>query len=202
MIVIGLCGNSGSGKSTVCRVFSNYGIPSIDADLVYRDLTAPNRDLTKRLSERFGKDVLSPDLSLDRKALSKIVFSDRSETLLKELNKITHSSIIEETKSRIRELSEKGARAVIFDAPLLFESGFDKECDVVICVCAHREEKIKRIMQRDNVSFEMANKRIDSQTSEDFLKAHSDFVINSGDEYPDAEIQVKKIIKNIFNSEV
>ncbi len=202
MIIIGLCGNSGSGKSTVCKIFSKYGIPSIDADMVYRELTTPNAKLTKKLSERFGNEILNDDLSLNRRALSKIVFSDDSCELLKELNKITHSSVIEETKKRIGALAENGENAVIFDAPLLFESGFDKECDLIISVCADREEKINRIIMRDNVTREMAVKRIEAQLSEDFLKQNSDFVINSGENYPDAEIQIKEIIKNIFNNEV
>ena len=202
MIVIGLCGNSGSGKSTVCHIFSKYGIPSIDADLVYRDLTVPDAELTKKLSERFGNEILSADGALNRKALSAVVFSDRSASLLKELNSITHSSIIAETKKRICNFSKKGNKAVIFDAPLLFESGFDKECNVIISVCAPREEKIKRIMQRDNISEETANKRLDSQLSEAFLTEHSDFVINSGEGHPDTDTQIRKIIKNIFNSEV
>ena len=202
MIIIGLCGNSGSGKSTVCKIFSKYGIPSIDADMVYRELTTPNAKLTKKLSERFGKEILNDDRSLNRRELSKIVFSDNSEELLKELNKITHSSVIEETKKRIAALAEKGEKAVIFDAPLLFESGFDKECDLIVSVCAEKEEKIARIIKRDNVTMELALKRIESQLSEDFLKANSDFVINTGAEHHDAEIQIKEIIKNIFNSEV
>ena len=202
MIIIGLCGNSGSGKSTVCKIFEKYGIPSIDADLVYRELTAPGRELTKKLSERFGNEILNDDLSLNRRALSSIVFSDESGSLLAELNRITHSSIIEETKKRIAGFSKQGVDAVIFDAPLLFESRFNKECDVIISVCASKEEKISRIMQRDSLTRELATKRIDSQLSEDFLKENSDFVIMSGEGYPDTKIQIKKIIKNIFNSEV
>ena len=198
MIIIGLCGNSGSGKSTVCKIFAKYGLPSIDADLVYRELTASETELTKKISERFGNETLNADLSLNRKALAGIVFADNSEALLAELNKITHSSIIKETKKRIEFFSKEGVDAVIFDAPLLFESGFNNECNVIISVCAPQEEKIERIIQRDNVTREIAEKRLNSQLSEEFLRENSDFVINSGEEYPDAEIQIKKIIKNIF----
>ena len=93
MTIIGLCGNSGSGKGTVCESFLNYGIPSIDADLVYRDLTVVNSSLTQELSDKFGSEILNTDLSLNRKALADIVFSDKSGGLLRQLNKITHSPI-------------------------------------------------------------------------------------------------------------
>ncbi len=202
MIIIGLCGNSGSGKGTVCNSFLKYGVPSIDTDLVYRELTVSGASLTNKLKDRFGPEILNSDLSLNRKALADIVFSDATGQLLNELNRITHSSIIAEAENRINELSKSGIRAVIFDAPLLFESGFDKKCSVIITVTAEKDDKIKRIIQRDGISYENAIKRLNSQLSEEFLVEHSDYVISNVGSIEQIDFQVEKIVKNILNCEV
>ena len=202
MFIIGLTGNSGSGKGTVCKSFLKFGIPSIDADVIYRDLTSIGTVLNKELSENFGDDILNEDLSLNRKALAKIVFSDPSGDLLKKLNKITHTHIISETEKRIKDLEKNGVSAVIFDAPLLFESGFDKKCDVIITVSATNDDKISRIMQRDNIDHSKAVARINAQLNESFLIERSDYVINNVGDVADIDLQVKKIIKNIFKCEV
>ena len=201
MIIIGLCGNSGSGKSTVCEYFSKYGITSINADLVYRDLTTPGSELNKKISMHFGNDVLNEDLSLNRKVLAEIVFSDTTGENRLLLNKITHSAVIEETLSRIELLRAKGERAVIFDAPLLFESGFDKKCDVIIALTADREIKIERIMRRDNIDYEKASLRINAQIEEKFLVEHADYVIDTTDD-SDIEFRIKQITEIILKCEV
>lgn len=202
MIVIGLCGNSGSGKGTVCNIFKKYGISSIDADKVYHDLTAkPSSELNQKLAERFGREILNDDLSLNRKALSKIVFSDDSGKLLSALNAITHSAVIARTEQILDELSKRGERAAIFDAPLLFESGFNKKCDVIIAVTADSETKIDRITARDNISREAAIKRINAQLSEIFLQNNADYVINNVGGEEELEAQIKMIIKKLYKCE-
>ena len=202
MTIIGLCGNSGSGKGTVCKIFLEHGIPSIDADLVYRELTVVNSTLTQKLAANFGSEILNADLSLNRKALADVVFADKTASLLRQLHKITHSSIITEAERRISDMEKSGIKAVIFDAPLLFESEFDKKCDFIIAVTANKNEKIQRIMQRDGIDYKRADARISSQLSEEFLIEHSDFVIENTGSVDDLNSSVQKIIKNIFNCEV
>jgi len=199
MIIIGLCGNSGSGKGTVSKSFLRYGVPSIDADAVYRNLTLPNSKLNYLLAEHFGPDVLNADNSLNRAELSKIVFSDKSGKFLNELNKMTHFHILAEAEKQIADYDKDGVKAVIFDAPLLFESGFDKKCNVIITVAASLTDKLNRIIKRDGIDFNKANARIHSQLSEEFLKEHSDFVIENNGSLENIDTQVDKIIKNIFN---
>ena len=198
MIIIGLCGNSGSGKGTVCKSFLKYGIPSVDADLVYRELTSSDSPLLNELAQKFGNEILNSDGSFNRKALANIVFSDKSGKLLSDLNKITHSRVIAEAEKRMDKFREEGKKAVIFDAPLLFESGFDKKCDILIAVTASKEEKIRRIIQRDGIDYETAEKRLNSQYSEEFLKSNADYVIDNIGDTSDIEFSVKKIINNIF----
>ena len=182
MIIIGLCGGSGAGKGTVAGFFAKCGIPSINADEVYKDISGVGSQLLSRLREAFGDEIITENGELDRRALSSLVFSEEGrETRLPILNKITHSAVIEETERRISELGSAGIDAVIFDAPQLFESGFDKKCDAVISVIADKETRIKRIMARDGISRERAVSRIDSQLSDEFFAKNSDFIIvNNG----------------------
>ena len=182
--IIGLCGGSGSGKGAVSHAFSSLGIPSIDADAVYRDLTAKGSPLLETLKNEFGADIITDDGELDRKRLSALVFSESGRSkLLPVLNSITHSAVIAETLRRIESLRESGVPAVIFDAPQLFESGFDKSCDVIIAVIADKEKRIERIIKRDMISRERALARIDSQLSDQYLIERSHYtIINNGSE--------------------
>ena len=196
MIVIGLCGGSGSGKGKVAEIFASLGVPSIDADLVYRDLTVSNSPLVKKLSDRFGDSITDETGALDRAALSKIVFSDKKA--LEDLNKISHEHILAETERRISELSKIGYRYVIFDAPLLFESGFDKKCDVTICVVADRELRIRRIIIRDSISRQRAEARIAAQLSDEFLIGKCDYVIYNNDSEDSLHKEVASIANKII----
>ena len=182
--IIGLCGGSGSGKSAVSRAFSTLGIPSIDADMVYRDLTKKGSPLLETLAEKFGTDIITDNGELDRRRLSSLVFSESGrEKLLPVLNSVTHSAVIAEALRRIDLLRQSGARAVIFDAPQLFESGFDKSCDVIVAVIADREKRIDRIMSRDGITRERAVARIDSQLSDQYLIERSNYtIVNNGTE--------------------
>ena len=183
MTIIGLCGGSGSGKGTVARFFDEYGIPSIDADAVYRDITKPGADLVRKLGLTFGGSVIDENGGLNRVELSKIVFDPANKQLLDKLNKITHEFIIEETMVRIETFELEGVEFVVFDAPLLFESGFDKKCDIIISVLADKDIRVERIIARDNITADKAKARIASQLSDEFLIERSDYVIyNNGSE--------------------
>ena len=137
MKVIGLCGGSGSGKGAVSRIFAEIGIPSIDTDAVYRRMTLSDSPCMRALAAEFGKEIINSLGGLDRARLASIVFNDPSR--LKTLNKIAHSFILDETRRRLAEYSDEGFPAAVVDAPVLFESGFDKECDEIICVLADSE---------------------------------------------------------------
>lgn len=178
MKVIGLCGGSGSGKGMVCRIFAEKNIPCIDTDAVYRELTSQPGPCLYALAEEFGKEIITEGGFLNREYLRKIVFGqENSETKLKRLNEISHNYILEETRRRLIGYENDGALIAIVDAPVLFESGFDSECDVVVSVIADREIRIDRIMNRDSVTRDAAEKRIDAQLSDKEIISRSDFVI-------------------------
>jgi len=191
MIIIGLTAPIGCGKSYVAQIFAKKGIPTVDTDEVYHSLVNSPTPLVKRLAMEYGDDIVAPDGSLDRKKLAPIVLSDRNK--LDMLNKITHSAVIAETERIIAELSEKGIKAVTVQVPLMFESGYDKRCDTVVCVVADTNVRISRICKRDGCSEEIAKKRIKNQKEIEFYIANSDEkVYNNG--YENIEEQILPIL--------
>lgn len=173
--VIGLTGQSGAGKTTVSRVFSQNGFAVIDADIISREVTEKGQPCLTELSEAFGSGIINPDGTLNRKRLGSIVFSDREK--LRQLNGIIYPYIIYRIISRIDELSEEGRELILLDAPTLFEANADDLCDLIISVTADESIRMSRIIARDGITPEAAKKRFESQYSEHFFVNHSDFVI-------------------------
>ena len=198
MKLIGLCGGSGSGKSFVCGIFNEYGILSINADRVYHDMISTDSECARELISVFG-NAISAGVGIDRAKLREVVFSSSGK--LKLLNEITHKHILAETRRLISRISETtDCKALIFDAPLLFESGFDKECDVTVCVVANEQTRINRIIERDSISIEDAKARISSQISNNELIKKCDYSIennSSVEKLREAVLEIKsKIIDN------
>ena len=184
MKVIGLCGRSGSGKGYVCERLEALGVPCVDTDAVYRRLTSPakkRRALVSELCRAFGKQVVAPDNSLDRSALGEIVFADAAA--LASLDRIAHKYILAEVRRILARYEKNGVAIACVDAPLLFESGFDAECDLTVCVTASEETRLRRIMRRDGIDEQAARRRLASQKSDDELRSLCDAVIvNDGDD--------------------
>ena len=195
MKVIGLCGGSGAGKGTVCSIFAELGIPSIDTDKLYHSLISTDSECTRELVSAFGSDVYA-NPGVDRKALRNIVFSSPENLAI--LNKITHKHILASVRSLIKNTGE--ARAIIIDAPLLFESGFDKECDVKICVIADEDVRIERITKRDGISPEIAKARIASQIPNDELKEICDYTIENNVGTDELRKHIQALNKTLFNN--
>ncbi len=195
--VIGLCGGSGSGKGAVSELFLRYGIPSIDTDEVYHELTAYMSQCLLELVSHFGSDIIENG-ALNRAALAKLVFSDGVKTRLDELNAITHKHILAKTREVLAKYRADGVAAAIVDAPLLFESGFNEECDIIISVIADIDTRISRIIERDGITREAALRRIASQKNDNWLKERSDFVIYNDNGITDLEVRVAEIAKKIL----
>ena len=143
MLTIGLAGGSGSGKGTVCAFFEELGFKAIDTDAVYRDLTKPNGECISALVREFGDDVLGEDGSINRKALSSIVFfGEGNEYRRNRLHKITHDMILNRVRLMLDEFRKEGIAYAIVDAPLLFESGFHNECNLIISVLSDEKSRV------------------------------------------------------------
>lgn len=192
MKIIGLCGSSGSGKGYISMLFNKYGVLSIDTDRVYRETTTKKgSECLLELTNEFGNSILTENGELYRPALAEIVFSDREK--LNKLNEITHKHIKKDTQALLEMYEGEGARAVIIDAPVLFESGFDKMCDFTVCVTSPVERKIDRIMTRDQITREQAIARLNSQKSDSELIELATYQIdNSGKELTS---QITSILK-------
>lgn len=199
MKIIGLCGGSGSGKGTVAKTFLNFGITSVDTDAVYHDMTSHKSPCLDALVDEFGADIISTDGALDRKKLSAIVFfADDSQQKREKLNKISHKFVLDKTREMLTDFENDGYKAALVDAPLLFESGFDKECDLIISVVAKKEVRVERIIKRDGIDECAAIRRINSQITDEELISRSDFVIENSGSTAELENQVASIAKKIL----
>lgn len=180
MMVIGLTGGIASGKSTIAAMLRHANIPVIDADELAREVTKENSPTLARITKQFGNGILTNHLSLDRKKLASIVFDDR--TLLKKLEAIIHPAIEELRKKQISALEQAGHPVCVYVAPLIFETGIDQSLDATILVTAKKEFVLERILKRDNLSQEDAQKRVDAQLSDDEKRKLADLIIeNNGD---------------------
>ncbi|MBR7100923.1 MAG: dephospho-CoA kinase [Clostridia bacterium] len=197
MIVIGLCGSSGSGKGYVCDIFKKYGVEYIDTDKVYQKIAVGGSPCVRELCNFFGDEIINSDGSLNRKMLSKRVFEgDNAAQHLKMLNRITHKYIREDVVRILSEFERSGVKAAIIDAPVLFESGFDSLCHVTVCVTAPRDLKLQRILERDKITRHKAEARIDSQLPDIRLRELCDYeIVNDGESNLDGEII--KVIRGI-----
>lgn len=193
MLVIGLTGGSGTGKGCVCSIFEEYGIPSIDTDKTSRLVCDVGKPCLSELVKLFGSSILNDDGSLNRPALASIAFSDTEKHKL--LNKTTHFYILNEVRSWLELQKSDGKIAAIVDAPLLYESGFDTECDLVIAVTAPIDTRIQRILSRDGITLEQAELRLSKQHPDLFYTKKADYVISNGGSLDD----LKKQIDAVFN---
>lgn len=190
-IIVGLTDPSGAGKTTVSKIFKENGFFVLNADLVARYIVSMD-ETTKVLAEHFGGVILKEDGTLNRSALADIVFTDSEK--LQELNDILFPLIC----SKVRETIRKYRREyVLLDAPQLFESGMNKECDFIVSVIAPHDVLVERIMGRDRINKESAEYRLLSQLSEEFFRDNSDFVIDTSHSIQETSREVQKIIDNI-----
>ncbi len=197
MVVIGLTGGSGCGKGYICRIFSDFGIKSADADKIYHGIVStPDSPCLAELSEYFGNEILKPDGSLNRVRLSQIVFARGAEKDLKYLNKTTHKYVLSECRKWLSEREADGDEAALVDAPMLFESGFDKECDFVVSVIADYAQRVKRLKERDGITETQIKARISVQHTDSFFKENSDYVIINNDGL-DIRRQIAEILHDI-----
>lgn len=195
MKTIGLCGGSGSGKGTVAACFASHGMPSIDADAVYHDITSHDSPCLRAIAARFGSEVIR-DGGLDRVALRNIVFSgDDAQAKNRELCSITHRYVLDVIRERIGEYARSGTAAVLVDAPMLFESGFNAECDLVIGVVSDENLRIARIMLRDGLRFDEAQRRIRAQLSDASLRHRCDIIIENNADIEALSRRVNEVSK-------
>ena len=181
MLVVGLTGPTGAGKSLVCRLLRDWDkISIVDCDQVARLVVEKGQRCLVDLAVEFSPMIIDPDGNLDRRRLVKLVFSDKKK--LRRMEEIMFPYILEETRERIAARRKAGDRAVFLDAPTLYQSGADALCDKVVAVLASTEGRLLRIMERDRLTLEEAGRRMGSQPSDSFFEARADYILrNDGD---------------------
>ena len=196
MLIIGLTGSSGSGKGYVDSVFAKNNIRYIDTDKIVHKLYEGGNECVEEIRHSFGDGVIFPDGSVNRKRLGEIVFGDRSALDL--LNHTVHRYVAAIVSDLIDQCKKNNEKALVIDAPMLFESGLDRVCDIKLAVVADEKTKIERIMNRDGISAESAALRLGNQHSDVFFIYNCDFVIynNAGD---DAEKQIADFIRKYLH---
>lgn len=181
VMVIGLTGQTGAGKSTVSKVFVQNGFRLIDADAISRHVVARGSHCLADLQECFTGAILTPDGELDRKVMASIAFSDHRK--LEMLNTIMYPYIVGEILRMIHRFSQQNHKLILLDAPTLFESRADDFCDLIISVVAKPELRMQRIMERDHISEKAAQQRMEMQLTEEFFRLHSDTVLENNSSF-------------------
>lgn len=182
-MIIGVTGPSGAGKSLFCSFFREKGFTVLDCDEIYHHLTSAPSECTAELSlpENFGPSVIRADGSLDRMVLASIVFKPGAENKLLRLNEITHKYVHREVLDTISALPP-GTPGVVVDAPLLFQAGFDADCDFTVAILAPKDLRLSRLKIRDNISDQKLRARLDAAPSDDYYISRCDrVVVNTGD---------------------
>jgi len=197
MKIIGLTGGIASGKSIVASVFRELGAIILDADQIARLVVLPHQPAWEDIVEFFGPQVVNEDESLDRAKIGEIVYNNPDS--LKELNRITHPRIMQYYKDEMRRIKlEQPDAIVILEVPLLYETNMDKLCQQVVVVCVDRETQIKRLMERDKMSYEDAVRRINAQMPMDEKVRRADFVIDNRGSMEETKEKATKYYKEIL----
>jgi dephospho-CoA kinase len=179
MRIYGLTGGIASGKSSVGRMFRKLGAPVIDADQLARDVVLPGSEALAEIEQRFGKEVLQSDGSLDRKKLGALVFADAEAR--QALNRITHPRIAAAGQKAIQSLAQAGETLALYEAALIVENGLHESMHGLIVVSLPETTQIERLQARDGISKEEAAARIASQLPlAEKLKVATYVIDNSG----------------------
>lgn len=196
---IGLTGGIGSGKTTAAEFFAALGVPVISADKISRNALTKGGACYDRVIETFGMGILHDDGTIDRKALANIIFSD--ETKRHALNEIVHPYVLETMFKEANTLRKDHTSTImLFDIPLLYESGMDKDMDANILVVCDEETRIHRIMERDGTTREAAKARIQSQMPEDEKRAMADYILDNNFSQSHLKKQVTALYKKLTES--
>lgn len=173
-MVIGITGNSGTGKSEIAKLLAEkINAEIINADLVAKKLSEPGNIYNEKIVELFGEEILE-NKKINRKKLADIIYNNSQKREL--LNNLTYIYVGNEIKHMVKLIKNQN---VIIDAPLLFESGLDKFCDFTIAVFADEKTKVERICKRDGIDESIAKSRLSIQEKIEYYKTRADYILEN-----------------------
>lgn len=192
---VGLTGGIATGKSHVRAAFESLGVPTIDADILARDAVAPATPGLAAVVERFGRDVLGPDGSLDRRRLGERVFRDAEAR--RDLEAIIHPTVQRAIDGWFASLDPARHPLAVADIPLLFETGRAADFDTVIVTICDGATQLKRIVERDRVTEDEALRRIAAQWPLEEKVHGADYVIRTDGTVADTNAQVRMVYERL-----
>lgn len=198
MFKLGLTGGIATGKTTISNYLKTKGIPVLDADEYARKVVEPGTPGLTDIVNTFGKQVLQSDGSLNRKLLGQIIFNDM--TARQKLNDITHPQIQQMMTDELQKLAKGKTPLVILDIPLLLENHNIAGADAIMVVTVPESIQLNRLMQRNNLTKEEAQRRIDAQMPLSEKEKLADFIVDNSGTIANTLTQVDKVIQNITES--
>ena len=191
--IIGLAGGIGSGKSTITKYFNNIGIQSVDADDVARLVVQPNTHCLKMIQQRYSDEILLEDGTLNRSALRKIIFDQPEEKTW--LEQLTYPVIRDEIQKQLSQISSKYALLV---HPLMFETKQNFICKLVIAIDVPADKQLQRVINRDKIDKESAEKIMATQLSNKDRIERADLILENAGDITKMNAKVLKLHKKIL----
>jgi dephospho-CoA kinase len=190
---VALTGGIATGKSSVRRRFAHHGVPTIDADGLAHAVIAPGTSGAARVVERFGPEVRAPDGSIDRRMLGAIVFADPAAR--RDLEDIVHPAVYEAINAWYAALPP--SRFAVADIPLLYETGREREFDVVVVAACEPDEQLRRVIARDGLTPDAARQRVAAQLplTEKVRRAHH--VVRTDGSHDATDAQVDALVASL-----
>lgn len=191
LLILGITGNIASGKSVAAELMRKKGAVLLSADQLAREVVEPGASLLSELTTMFGPQILTADGVLDRDGLGRLIFAD--EAARQRLNALLHPAIAELAEQRLAVLAKSGASLVVYEAPLLFEAGADRRVDKVLVVTIDSALQLQRLIERDHLDPAEAQRRIESQMSQEEKAARADYLIDNSGSIRELELKVEKL---------
>jgi len=194
VLQVALTGGIATGKSYCLGRFAALGIPTIDADRLAREAVAPGSPGLAAVAQRFGAHIVREDGTLDRAALARIVFSDR--TARADLEAIVHPDVYRRIREWFAQLPH-GTTVAMADIPLLFETGHEHDFDAVVVAACTPEEQLRRLVARDGLSETDARARLEAQSPIDEKVRRAQFVIRTDSGFPQTDEEIERIYRKL-----
>jgi len=209
MLIVGLTGGISSGKSTVLKIFKNFGCKTVDADKIAHQLTKPGTKVLKEIARKFGQEVLDRKGTLNRKRLAEAIFGHKRKR--KSLNAIIHPEIIAEIKRKTEEFQKLARRSglvarerkrdiLLVDIPLLFEAKLEYLVDKIILVYVPQKIQIERLQRDGTLTLKEAKARISAQIPLYKKKKYADYMIKGDLDSASLRKRVEAVWKELISS--